>query len=122
MQPAYDIADDASGVGGEREVGEAADGNPYYGEQDGIRDRQPLRERQQQADQPEQGGNAKNGLDGLGHVGRWQSLAAAAIRHKANANRRTRTGERDRSRPRQFFSAVDRYREIPVTVISTAPE
>ena len=54
----------------EGKVGDTADRDPHHGKQDRIRNRQPLGQRQQQADQPEQGGNDKNGLDGIGHDGR----------------------------------------------------
>ena len=69
----------------EGEVGGAADGDPYHGEQDRVGDRQPLGQRQQQADQPEQGGNGKDSLDGLRHDGRlWRTY-----RQLQSATRRT---------------------------------
>ena len=85
MQPAYDIADDIPRVGGKREVGDTTDGYSHEGKHDGIRDRQPLGERQQQADQPEQGGNGEDGLDGIGHEGRPRRT----YRHPHFATRRT---------------------------------
>ena len=54
------------GLIGGRKIGETADRDPDKREQHGVGDREPLGERQQQADQPEQRGNGENGLDGVG--------------------------------------------------------
>ena len=43
VQPAHDIADDAARVGGEGEIGDAADRDADHGEQDGVGDREAAR-------------------------------------------------------------------------------
>ncbi len=70
VQPSDNIADDAPGPVAGGQVGDAADCDPDERQHDGVRDRQPLGERQQQAHQPEQSGDGKDGLNGIGHDGR----------------------------------------------------
>jgi hypothetical protein len=66
-QPTHHIADDPSRLIGQGNIGRGADRDPHQGEQHGIGNGEPLRERQQQADQPEKGCDGKNGLNGVMH-------------------------------------------------------
>jgi hypothetical protein len=82
-QPAHDIAEDAPRLVGEGKIGDPADRDPHQGEQHGVRNGEPLGERQQQADQPQEGSNSKYGLDRVGHGGGAENLPAAVPVHKA---------------------------------------
>ena len=105
VKPTYDIADNIPRMGREGEVGDTADRNSDQGKQDRVRYRQPLGQREQQADQPQQGGNNKDGLDGIGHNGRPRRT----YRQRHLATRRTSL---------RVFGRVDRRPEFPLTVLS----
>ena len=68
-QRAQDVADDAAGVVGRRDVGNGADRDPHQGQQYGIGNGEPLGERQQQADEPEECRDGKDGQNGFVHGG-----------------------------------------------------
>jgi hypothetical protein len=113
-QPNQQIAKDAAGLISGRKIGDAADRDPDYSEQHGIRDRQSLRERQQQADEPEQGGNSKDGLYGFMHGARKEPIGSI---FRSQGERLDQPSTVDRSAKFRSSSLRDagaaRFRYIP---------